>query len=307
MPKSFSVSTSPRPKYCCQIRFTITRAVSGFRGSTSHFARSSRVGRPFVGASGCSTAGVPGATSSAGLVKSPLMKTVVLRGFGDSAITIVVTPWFMNVVLPGNELARRASGPNLRVRFPAGDIECRSQLVQGVFAAVIEVEATLRLPSGEILAHLAVPHPQVLNANHRTIIRLARVDVVNRLLVAVRLRTVTEEYNRRCLYLLLKNPVHLNNLTAPRQVVRFRATQLRQARHAQHDHPARQHRRHDLPPRLGTEHLGDCPRSENDRNRREGQEREGVMLEENWIQQVQREEQHWNREHSSQPPIRTDQ
>ena len=44
LPKSFGVSTSPRPKCCCQRRLTITRAVSGFQGSVSHFA--SAVRRP---------------------------------------------------------------------------------------------------------------------------------------------------------------------------------------------------------------------------------------------------------------------
>lgn len=31
-PKSLGVRTMPRPKWCCQIRLTITRAVSGFLG-----------------------------------------------------------------------------------------------------------------------------------------------------------------------------------------------------------------------------------------------------------------------------------
>lgn len=51
------------------------------------------------------------------------VEAVGFRPFDDTIAGIVVTPWFMNVVLPGNELARKASGPNLRVRFPAGDIE----------------------------------------------------------------------------------------------------------------------------------------------------------------------------------------
>jgi hypothetical protein len=32
VPKSFSVLTRPRPKYCCQTRLTMTRAVRGLRG-----------------------------------------------------------------------------------------------------------------------------------------------------------------------------------------------------------------------------------------------------------------------------------
>src|SRR5947207_15958619 len=45
VPKSFSVSTRPRPKYCCQTRLTATRARSGFSGETSQRARSNRVSR----------------------------------------------------------------------------------------------------------------------------------------------------------------------------------------------------------------------------------------------------------------------
>src|SRR5437773_10868363 len=43
-PKSLGVRTIPRPKWCCQTRFTITRATSGFRGETIQLA--SRVLRP---------------------------------------------------------------------------------------------------------------------------------------------------------------------------------------------------------------------------------------------------------------------
>src|SRR6266478_2207710 len=46
-PKSFSVSTRPRPKYCCQRRLTVTRAVSGLAGSTIQRARSRRLGNGF--------------------------------------------------------------------------------------------------------------------------------------------------------------------------------------------------------------------------------------------------------------------
>src|SRR5438045_479791 len=43
VPKSFSVSTRPTPKYCCQTRFIVTRAVSGFFGSTSQREKSNRL------------------------------------------------------------------------------------------------------------------------------------------------------------------------------------------------------------------------------------------------------------------------
>jgi len=45
VPKSSAVFTSPTPKTVCQYRLTATRAVSGWSGRTSHFARSSRVSR----------------------------------------------------------------------------------------------------------------------------------------------------------------------------------------------------------------------------------------------------------------------
>ena len=42
MPKLFGVRTIPSPKCPCQMRFTITRAGSGFAGSASHSASSRR-------------------------------------------------------------------------------------------------------------------------------------------------------------------------------------------------------------------------------------------------------------------------
>src|SRR2546426_3228506 len=44
VPKSFAGSTIPRAKYCCQMRLTMTRAVSGLCGSTIQRARSRRFG-----------------------------------------------------------------------------------------------------------------------------------------------------------------------------------------------------------------------------------------------------------------------
>ena len=43
MPKSSVVSTSPAPKSSFHMRFTVTRAVSGFSGLTVHFASASRL------------------------------------------------------------------------------------------------------------------------------------------------------------------------------------------------------------------------------------------------------------------------
>ena len=42
MPKSPGVRTRPAPKWCCQTRLTMTRAVSGFEGSTIARANSNR-------------------------------------------------------------------------------------------------------------------------------------------------------------------------------------------------------------------------------------------------------------------------
>ena len=78
VPKSLSVSTRPRPKYACQIRFTATLAVSGLRRSTSQRARSMRSGGvPGLESSRRGkTAGTPGRTCSPLRVKSPPMMDV---------------------------------------------------------------------------------------------------------------------------------------------------------------------------------------------------------------------------------------
>src|SRR5438093_657640 len=43
-PKSSADFTIPVPKYICQNRFTVTRAISGYDGSTSHRAKPRRFG-----------------------------------------------------------------------------------------------------------------------------------------------------------------------------------------------------------------------------------------------------------------------
>ena len=63
VPKSSLVFTSPVPKNCCQKRLTVTRAVSGFFASTSHFANVSRFVTS-LGGKGGNTAGTPGDTGS---------------------------------------------------------------------------------------------------------------------------------------------------------------------------------------------------------------------------------------------------
>lgn len=51
------------------------------------------------------------------------VEAVGFRPYNGMIVGIVVTPWFMNVVLPAGEIARGASVPSLRLRFPAGDID----------------------------------------------------------------------------------------------------------------------------------------------------------------------------------------
>jgi [NiFe] hydrogenase assembly HybE family chaperone len=51
------------------------------------------------------------------------VEAVGFRVFNGTIIGIMVTPWFMNVVMPAGEIARDALGSSLRVHLPAGDIE----------------------------------------------------------------------------------------------------------------------------------------------------------------------------------------
>lgn len=51
------------------------------------------------------------------------VEAVGFRVFNGTIIGIMVTPWFMNAVMPAGEMAPAASASTLRFRFPAGDIE----------------------------------------------------------------------------------------------------------------------------------------------------------------------------------------
>src|SRR5438105_15764979 len=64
VPKSSGVVTRPWPKYACQIRFTMTRAVVGLAGSTIHLARPRRL-RGAPAGKGLRKEGTPGCTTSA--------------------------------------------------------------------------------------------------------------------------------------------------------------------------------------------------------------------------------------------------
>ena len=81
MPKSFSVSTRPRPKKRYHHRFTVTRCTSALSGCTSQRARSSRVFGVASAAKWFIAFGNPGTTASPGSRKLPRRKTCVTRGF----------------------------------------------------------------------------------------------------------------------------------------------------------------------------------------------------------------------------------
>lgn len=51
------------------------------------------------------------------------VEAVGFRPYNGTIVGIVVTPWFMNVVMPADEIAQETSAPSLRLRFPAGDID----------------------------------------------------------------------------------------------------------------------------------------------------------------------------------------
>ncbi len=50
------------------------------------------------------------------------VEAIGFRPFNGTMVGIMITPWFMNVVMPACA-ARENSGTSLRIRFPAGDIE----------------------------------------------------------------------------------------------------------------------------------------------------------------------------------------
>lgn len=50
------------------------------------------------------------------------VEAVGFRWFNGTIVAIMITPWFMNVVMLASAIARDASGPTLRIHFPAGDV-----------------------------------------------------------------------------------------------------------------------------------------------------------------------------------------
>ncbi|OAF04285.1 hydrogenase formation protein HupJ [Bradyrhizobium centrolobii] len=51
------------------------------------------------------------------------VETVGFRRFSGTIVGIMVTPRFMNVVMPASATAREMPASTVRIRFPAGDIE----------------------------------------------------------------------------------------------------------------------------------------------------------------------------------------
>ncbi len=51
------------------------------------------------------------------------VEAIGFRPFNGTMVGIMVTPWFMNVVMPASAMRETSSGATVRIRFPAGDIE----------------------------------------------------------------------------------------------------------------------------------------------------------------------------------------
>jgi len=51
------------------------------------------------------------------------VEAVGFRLFNATIMGIMVTPWFMNVVMPADEIAHESSGSTVRAWFPVGDID----------------------------------------------------------------------------------------------------------------------------------------------------------------------------------------
>ncbi|WP_454644922.1 [NiFe]-hydrogenase assembly chaperone HybE [Bradyrhizobium liaoningense] len=51
------------------------------------------------------------------------VEAIGFRPLNGTIVGIMVTPWFMNVMMPASAIAPANSGANVRMRFPAGDIE----------------------------------------------------------------------------------------------------------------------------------------------------------------------------------------
>lgn len=101
---------------------------------------------------------------------------VGFRWFDGTIIGIMVTPWFMNVVMPAGEIASEVSEPTRRFRLPAGDIEFALSEVEPVgriascslFSPMFQFAdmASARATAQAALAELMLPADQE-EATHR--------------------------------------------------------------------------------------------------------------------------------------------
>ena len=62
------------------------------------------------------------------------VEAIGFRAFGESAVGVVVTPWFMNLIVAPE--APLASSEPVRVALPAGDVECIPASLDG-FGAIL--------------------------------------------------------------------------------------------------------------------------------------------------------------------------
>src|SRR6185369_7289517 len=95
-PKLLDDRTRPRPKWCCQIRLTITRAVRRLSGDVIQSARAVLRPEDFIagvfagmtGAAASKIAGNPSSTLFPGTCGFPREKTNVSGGFGITKLTL---------------------------------------------------------------------------------------------------------------------------------------------------------------------------------------------------------------------------
>ncbi len=93
------------------------------------------------------------------------VEAIGFRRFEGTFVGIMVTPWFMNVVMPASAAGDR-SGATVRIRFPAGDIEFTLSEVQmgriascSLFSPMFQFAdmASARATADAALAELMLP------------------------------------------------------------------------------------------------------------------------------------------------------
>jgi [NiFe] hydrogenase assembly HybE family chaperone len=92
------------------------------------------------------------------------VEAIGFRAYGESAVGVVVTPWFMNLVIVADA---PTSGASVRVALPAGDVECAPARLDGfpdmlscsLFSPMSEFSdmGTARVAAGEAMRALFDP------------------------------------------------------------------------------------------------------------------------------------------------------